>query len=137
MYLMVCVLCGAVAIGFASWAGAVTVFLFSSFFSVSLLATLAYVLNTELSPRETLTASIAVTLLFIAGYALIYSVAQGPCATTCVTTFGESLYFSVVTATTLGYGDFAPNLTTRFTAAGQAVTGYLFLGYALAILIRR
>lgn len=40
----------------------------------------------------------------------------------------DSLYFSVVTWTTLGYGDFQPKPALRLLAAMQAVYGYLFLG---------
>lgn len=39
-----------------------------------------------------------------------------------------SLYFSVVTWTTLGYGDFVPGQGLRLIAAFQAGLGYLFLG---------
>lgn len=40
----------------------------------------------------------------------------------------DSLYFSIVTWTTLGYGDFQPKSELRLMAAFQAVFGYLFLG---------
>lgn len=40
----------------------------------------------------------------------------------------DSLYFSIVTWTTLGYGDFQPKPALRLLAAMQAVYGYLFLG---------
>ena len=37
-------------------------------------------------------------------------------------------YFSVVTWTTLGFGDITPNLDTRVYAAVQALLGYLYMG---------
>lgn len=42
--------------------------------------------------------------------------------------FFVCLYFSMVTWSTLGYGDFAPNEATRFYAAFEAFIGYLYLG---------
>ena len=40
----------------------------------------------------------------------------------------DGLYFSIVTWTTLGYGDFQPKPELRLMAATRAVFGYLFLG---------
>ena len=40
----------------------------------------------------------------------------------------DALYFSVVTFTTLGYGDTAPREEYRLVAAFQAIYGYLSLG---------
>lgn len=42
--------------------------------------------------------------------------------------FWDALYYSVVTFTTLGYGDFQPHGLGRAMAALQAFTGYLILG---------
>lgn len=42
--------------------------------------------------------------------------------------FGDALYFSVVTSTTLGYGDFIPLGPGRPIAALQASLGYFILG---------
>lgn len=42
--------------------------------------------------------------------------------------FWISFYYSVVTFTTLGYGDFYPTGVGRVLAAVQALTGYLILG---------
>lgn len=41
---------------------------------------------------------------------------------------GDAIYFSIVTSTTLGYGDFIPLGPGRPVAAIQALTGYLILG---------
>lgn len=41
---------------------------------------------------------------------------------------GDALYFSIVTSTTLGYGDFIPLGPGRPLAAIQALTGYTILG---------
>ncbi len=50
--------------------------------------------------------------------------------------FSTSLYFSMVTWSTLGYGDFTPNESTRFFAAFEALIGYLFLGLFISIFYR-
>lgn len=42
--------------------------------------------------------------------------------------FGDAVYFSVVTLTTLGYGDFIPLGPGRPIAAMQALMGYFILG---------
>ncbi|MBA7699284.1 hypothetical protein ES703_107975 [subsurface metagenome] len=41
------------------------------------------------------------------------------------------LYFSAVTFTTLGYGDFRPTEQGRGIAAAEAIVGYIFLGLAI------
>jgi hypothetical protein len=42
--------------------------------------------------------------------------------------FVSSIYFSLVTFTTLGYGDFKPTEEIRFFAATEALLGYLCMG---------
>lgn len=49
-------------------------------------------------------------------------------AATCL----EALYFSVVTITTLGYGDFTPLGASRFFATAEALAGLLFAGYSIS-----
>ncbi len=46
-----------------------------------------------------------------------------------------AFYFSVVTFTTLGYGDFQPLPEYRLVAAAQAVLGYVVLGLVVGITI--
>jgi hypothetical protein len=43
-------------------------------------------------------------------------------------------YFSVVTFTTLGYGDFYPSPEARFYAASEAIMGYLALALFISVL---
>lgn len=45
--------------------------------------------------------------------------------------FWENLYFSVVSITTLGYGDFTPQGASRLIAALEAVFGIVFIGYSI------
>ncbi len=42
--------------------------------------------------------------------------------------FVSALYFSIVTWTTLGYGDFKPTADVRFYAAAEALLGYVYMG---------
>lgn len=46
----------------------------------------------------------------------------------------SALYFSMVTFSTLGYGDFRPDEATRLLAALQAILGNLHLGFLTAAL---
>lgn len=48
---------------------------------------------------------------------------------------GECLYFSVVTWSTLGYGDFIPEPPLRAFAAAEALIGYLVMGLLVTALI--
>ncbi len=45
----------------------------------------------------------------------------------------DALYFSVVTWTTLGYGDFSPPTELRLIAAAQAAIGYFYLGLTVGL----
>ncbi|SAK81195.1 Ion channel [Caballeronia hypogeia] len=44
------------------------------------------------------------------------------------------LYFSIVTFTTLGYGDYRPTLDGRMVAATEALTGYVFFGVFISMI---
>jgi hypothetical protein len=44
------------------------------------------------------------------------------------------LDFSIVTWTTLGYGDVRPSANARMLAASEAVLGYMFLGVYIGML---
>lgn len=49
--------------------------------------------------------------------------------------FEPALYFSVVTYTTLGYGDITPHEGWRLVAALQAATGIVMFGWTMALLL--
>lgn len=46
----------------------------------------------------------------------------------------DTLYFSIVTLTTLGYGDFQPTPEIRLWASAQALLGYIFLALLMYII---
>lgn len=45
------------------------------------------------------------------------------------------IYFSIITWTTVGYGDFSPTPDSRMYAAAEALLGYIFMGLVIATLI--
>lgn len=49
--------------------------------------------------------------------------------------FWGSLYFSIVTWTTLGYGDLSPVPDIQLLSAVQAILGYLYLGAIVSVLV--
>jgi hypothetical protein len=49
-----------------------------------------------------------------------------------VASFSECFYFSVVTVTTLGYGDVTPVGFARIIASGEAIFGLIYVGYAIS-----
>lgn len=74
-------------------------------------------------------AGAAVVLIYIASLAVLDAERRAPEAS--ITTFGDALWWSCVTVTTTGYGDFVP-----VTAAGRWVgVGLMFGGVALAGII--
>lgn len=48
----------------------------------------------------------------------------------------DLLYFSIVTWTTLGYGDFRPSPDARLFAASQAILGYVYMSILVAKFFR-
>ena len=61
------------------------------------------------------------------GFGLNYAGAPAPVS------ISDGLYFSVVTWTTLGYGDFTPPPEIRLIAAMQALLGYGFFGIIVGL----
>lgn len=47
----------------------------------------------------------------------------------------DALYFSIITWTTTGYGDFVPTVASRWVACCEALLGTLYNGFALAVVI--
>jgi len=61
------------------------------------------------------------------GFGLLHPGPPGPVS------IADSLYFSIVTWTTLGYGDFTPPADIRLIAALQALLGYAFFGIIVGL----
>lgn len=51
-----------------------------------------------------------------------------------ITSRADAIYFSVVTWTTLGYGDLHPVPQARLWAATEALLGYIYMGILIALL---
>lgn len=90
----------------------------------------------DVGPRRMLLAltTQSATLIFIfagiyRGFGLIFSGDQ----LLFVSDAKSALYFSVVTWTTLGYGDFTPPPDLRLIAAAQALLGYAFFGISVGL----
>ncbi len=47
----------------------------------------------------------------------------------------EAIYFSLVTWTTLGYGDFAPPADIKIYAALEALLGYVYMGVTVGVTV--
>jgi hypothetical protein len=92
----------------------------------------------DMPPQRTLAVLVvqAAALIFVfagvyRGFGLLYG---GACLPPLPTNGGRNaLYFSIVTWTTLGYGDFAPPFEIRPVAALQDITGYLFFGLIVGL----
>lgn len=50
--------------------------------------------------------------------------------------FGSALYLSIITWTSVGFGDLVPTEETRAVAAIESILGYLFMAALAAVLIR-
>jgi hypothetical protein len=86
-----------------------------------------------IGPRTTAGILIGQALMAVMIFALTYDSFGSTSAGTPMD-FSSALYFSVVTWTTLGYGDITAPTDIRLVAAAQAMLGYLFLGLIVGIL---
>jgi hypothetical protein len=69
----------------------------------------------------------------IVGFAVLYrEVGLIDVGGTTVTSLSDALYFSVVTWTTLGYGDIRPSPDARIWAAAEALYGYVVMAFLIA-----
>ncbi len=75
--------------------------------------------------------------MMVLGYACLYFVHGLNCPKDYSghLTMPDALYFSAVSWTTVGYGDFSPSPATRFIAVSEAFVGYLTMGLVVAILV--
>ncbi len=64
-------------------------------------------------------------------------VAECGCLSDLWDSFGPCLYFSVVTFTTLGYGDYIPEGGLRYVAAIEVLLGVILIAFLTAVLARK
>lgn len=76
-----------------------------------------------------------VVLLFLASVVESALWAFAYLALGALTSFGEALYFSVVTFTTLGYGDVTLDVRWRLLGSFQAANGTIMFGWSTALIM--
>lgn len=74
--------------------------------------------------------TVAVWIYAGAYWSLVLWLGDAAFAGTPVTTFQDCLYFSVVTYTSLGFGDQVPTSHTRMIAGVEALNGLLLIGWS-------
>lgn len=75
-------------------------------------------------------------LIIISSFAKIYEWGGLLNSKEAVYKYYDSLYFSIVTFTTLGYGDLTPHTDIRFFAGIEALLGYIMLGLLITVIIK-
>jgi hypothetical protein len=112
--------------------------------TVLIIITTIYLITYIISDKKKITATVLLTmalgtlliiLLFAQTYRAngIYDSRTKQCK---VTSFSDTLYFSIVTWTTLGYGDFQPEPGSRIYASIEALIGYIYMGLYVGVLVK-
>ncbi len=101
---------------------------------VTLFTILQRAADTALRGRVIVYAALStVILVFLAGLAMLDAERSAPGAS--IVTFGNALWWAVVTMTTVGYGDYTPvTITGRLIATGMMIAGIALLGTVTATL---
>ncbi|MEA1941066.1 MAG: ion channel [Pseudomonadota bacterium] len=73
----------------------------------------------------------------VVAYAMVYAGVGLIDDTSTIDDASSAFYFSLVTWTTLGYGDLRPPLPIRLIASSQAMLGYIYLGIFVGLLMSR
>jgi hypothetical protein len=97
--------------------------------TVAIAAIGGFVVN-DIGPAKTFVAMVGQTCVLILMFALVYYYRldiEGM-------TYGDALYYSVLTWTSLGYADLSPSGEMRLVTAVQAITGYVYLGLLVSVL---
>jgi hypothetical protein len=110
-----------------------------SFLLVILLMNIMWLARHANTPTEAITACVHLAIC-AAGLISIYATAYKEFGLidgdTSVRNAKDFLYFSIVTWTTLGYGDIKPTIGSRLFAASEALFGYIFMGLYLAFIFK-
>lgn len=87
------------------------------------------------SPQRVLFTSLMIILM----YAVVYWASGGitPDVSSYTPSFLESVYFSAVTFTTLGYGDFHPKSSFQIFAISEALLGAFIMAFFVVVVSRR
>ena len=99
----------------------------------------ALVSDRRLGLRDTLIELVRIYILSVFGFAVFYFyfglMKPAQIESTVFLNYLDSLYFSVVTFTTLGYGDFQPCPSIRLVASIEALLGVFMLPLASAAIV--
>ncbi|MGH6726280.1 MAG: ion channel [Pseudolabrys sp.] len=93
-------------------------------------------LNRDVGPARAFLAIVlqgAALLLIFAGIYRGFGLQYGGEHQSLLSDWQSPLYFSIITWTTVGYGDFSPPAAIRMIAATQALLGYLVLGTSVGL----
>ncbi len=103
---------------------------------IGVLATVIGFAISDIGPHRTLLTVVfqGVVLIFVfAGIFCGYGLMADGKQLSMINDRASALYFSIVTWTTLGYGDLAPPQPIRLVAAIEALLGYTFFGVAVGL----
>jgi len=92
-------------------------------------------MNNDLRRKQIVWTSGTVLLMFIVSFAEVTVWAIAYLLTGAIEGFEHALYFSMVTFTTLGYGDIVLNENWRLLGSLQAANGIIMFGWTTAIVV--
>jgi len=122
--------------GFSSILTIIIGFLFFLIFVILVICSISYLVRNRDSAdmRRYLLIVFATPFLTSLAFSMVYLTTELAIASCIdgVRVLGDIFYFSVVTITTLGYGDLKPIGTCRFIAASEAYIGYMLFSLMAA-----
>lgn len=107
--------------------------------SILLIFMLVSVVSDGIGERRNLGSVLIIALMWVTSvtyyFAIIYRAVGVVSDGRIVRDFGDAMYFSIVTWTTLGYGDITPSEAARPFAAAEAALGYVVMALLIAALV--